>query len=264
MKDLVSIRMLACLAMGALLAFPALAVDWQNLDEEHYLGGRKCSVGYLQGKVTLVCPNVTLANRMEEVWTSFKMKPFVLIGAYEKAPKTASYPVYRGVTIPDKAGESPLYVVDGTGKVSYYGSDERRATEVVVMLLTDMASPKSDAQWRKFLDYEFATLPGHASLRYAEYKKKFPEAAKDYVPKFAEIAKIPDLKKLADLVKFAKSVKDLRAIDPKKARMVKSRLAGKIDEAVKKFAPLKESENPLVVQEAKNALADLAWARAAL
>lgn len=264
MKGLDSMRMLVCLALDVLLACPAFAVDWQNLDEEHYLGGRKCSAGYLLGKVTLVCQDVSLANRMEDVWTSFKMKPFVLIGAYPKAPKNVSHPVYKGVTIPGKAAESPLYVVDATNQVRYQGSDERRATEIVVTLLTDMESPKSEAQWRKFLDYEFATLPGHAYLRFAEYKKKFPEAAKEYSPKFAEIAKIPDLKKLADLVKFAKSVKDLRAIDPKKARMVKSRLAGKIDDAVKKFEPLKESENPLVVQEAKNALADLAWARAAL
>ena len=37
-----------------------------------------------------------------------------------------------------------------------------------------------------------------------------------------------------------------------------------IESAVEKFSSLKESENPHVAQEAKNALADLAWAKAAL
>ena len=39
---------------AALAAATALAVDWRNLDEEHHLGGRKTSKGYLRGKVVLV------------------------------------------------------------------------------------------------------------------------------------------------------------------------------------------------------------------
>ena len=29
-------------------------VEWRNIDQEHYLAGRKASEGYLQGKVVLV------------------------------------------------------------------------------------------------------------------------------------------------------------------------------------------------------------------
>lgn len=253
-----------CLSLAVLFGATAFAVEWRNLDEEHYLCGRKCSVGYLTGKVALVCREASLAARMEEVWTGFKTKPFVLIGAYPAKQRNVSYPVYSGVSLTEKTAESPIFVVDATSRVRYHGSDERRATEVVVTLLTDMESPKSEDQWRQFLDYEFANLPGRAYLRYAAYKKKFPAGAKDYSERFSALAKTPDIAKLVELVRFAKGVKDLRAIDPKKARLVKSRLAGKIDDAVRKFAPLKDSENPLVVQEAKNALADLAWARAAL
>ena len=34
---------------AALVAFGAQAVEWKNVDADHYLGGRKASEGYLQG-----------------------------------------------------------------------------------------------------------------------------------------------------------------------------------------------------------------------
>ena len=239
------------------------AAEWLNIDEDHYLGGRKCSPGYLLNKVTLVSTDVTMFPRMEEIWTSFKTKQFVLIGSYAKAPKNVSFPVYREASLKG-AAESPVYVVDETGRVRYRGQDERKATETIVMLLTDMDAPKNETQWKMLLDYEFEFLPGQAYLRYRDYKKKLPASAKAYEGKYAELIKIKDIKKLAELVEFAKKAKDHRAFDPKKAKLQKSRLLGKINEVIAKYASLKESENPLVVQEAKNALADLAWAKAGL
>jgi len=250
-----------CAASFALLAS---AVEWKNLDDDHYVSGRKCSAGYLTGKVVLVCKAKPLVQRLEEIWTSFKMKPFVLLGSYSRKPKNTSYPVYKDVALEGKTPDVPIFVVDGTGRIRYMGADERRATELVVTCLTDMESPKSEEQWRQFLDFEFASLPGRAYLRYQDFKQKFPAGAKDYAAKFGELSKMPDVKKLSDLVRFAKEVKDLRAINPKKAKTVKPKLKEKIELAEKAFAPLKESANPLVVQEAKNALADLAWAKAVL
>ncbi len=255
--------LLALLAATA-AAVATAAVEWVNIDEDHYVAGRKCSPGYLKGKVVLVCREKSLCRRMEEIWTNFKTKPFVLLGDYEKAPKDVSHPVYRGVALSQKSPDHPLYIVDSTEKVRYRGSDERRATELVVTFLTDMEAPKSEEQWRLFLDYELASLPGHAYIRFQDYKKRFPSGAKDYAARFADLSKTPKIKKLVELVRFAKSVKDLRAVDPKKSRQVKSRLSGRISDAFSKFADLKEAESPLVVQEAKNALADLAWAKAGL
>lgn len=239
-------------------------VDWVNIDEDHYVAGRKCSSGYLRGKVVMVCRDASLAGRMEEVWSSFKTKPFVLIGSFDKAEKGLSYPVYSSAAPAENAPKKPIYVVDVLGRVRYFGDDERRATEAVVTLLTDLEAPKSEAQARQFLDYELENLPGQAYNRYLDFKKTYPMAAKDYADKVAALTKIPDVKKLAELVKLSKTLKDFQKVDPKKARTMKPKIEAKIKELLSKYAPLKESANPLVVQEAKNALADLAWAKAGL
>ncbi len=257
-------RATAALLAALLLPCALLAGSWSNLDEAHYVAGRQCSDGYLVGKVVLVCQDVSLSRRMEEIWTSFKTKPFVLLGTFPRAPKAVSFPVYRGAAYSEKETTKPLYLVDALGKVRYLGADERRATELLVTFLTDLESPKGEEQWREFLEFELENLPGHAYVRYLDFKKKFPQEAKAYERRFADLAKIPDVKKLVELVRLAKTVKDCRAIDPKKERLVKSRLAGRIKDALAKYAFLKDAENPLVVQEAKNALAELAWAKATL
>ena len=244
----------------ALAAVASPAVGWRNIDAAHHLGGRRCSAGYLKGKVTLVCRDKELAARMEELWDSFKAKPFVLIGSYDELPKDVSYPVYRDVDVTERVITEPLFIVDATQKVRFRGKNDRRATESLVTLITDMDMPKTEKQWRKFLDYEFAELPGRAVLRYGDCKKAFPDVAKEYEAAYGELLKIPDIQKQADLVRFARGVRDLRAIRPEKKPVLK----GMIESAVEKFSSLKESENPHVAQEAKNALADLAWAKAAL
>ena len=258
------VRFLSLALAAALLPRVAAAGDWSNLDEAHYVAGRQCSAGYLVGKVVLVCRDVKLSKRMEEIWASFKTKPFVLLGTFPKAPKFVSFPVYAGAAYSEAATSKPLFLVDARGKVRYLGADEHRATELLVTFLTDLESPTSEEEWVAFLDFEFDHLPGHAYIRYLDFKKKFPQSAKAHERRFAELAKTPDIKKLAELVRFAKSVKDCRELDPKKAKAVKSRLVAKIKEVSAKSAALKESENPLVVREAKNALAELAWAKATL
>ena len=92
----------------------AQAVEWRNVDAEHHLGGRKASNGYLQGKVVLVdrwgakCPPCrALLPRVEDLWKSFKQKPFVVLGGHCKGWGSAeevkalveknklTYPVYE-------------------------------------------------------------------------------------------------------------------------------------------------------------------------
>lgn len=240
------------------------AVEWKNVDEGHYVAGRRCSEGYLQGKVVLVSRNPKMAQRMESVWASFKTKQFVLLGSYASADGGVTFPVYESAGLAERAPATQLYVVDETGRVRYLGSDDRAATEALVMALTDMDSPKNVEQWKTFLDHELTELPGRAYVRYLEFKKKFPAEAREYSVKFSELEKVENVKKLAELVKFAKAAKDMKEFDPKKDKMRKKFFEKKVREAIAKYTFLKESSDQRVVQEAKNALADLKWTLAVL
>ena len=260
------------------------AVEWKNVDAEHYLGGRKASAGYLQGKVVLVdrwgakCPPCrALLPRVEELWQSFKAKPFVILGGHCEGWGNAdavkklirenklSYPVYEGAGLKDgepKFDAIPyLYVVDETGKVVYRGHSDRDATEAIVAALTDMEAPKDATQWKRFLDYELENLPCRASLRLAEFRKKFPKEAKEYAAKEKELKAIPNLQKAAELIAFAKKAKDPPAFGPKdKAK--KDKYQKLVKDVISKCEAFKEHPDPRVAQEAKNALADLKWTQA--
>lgn len=258
-------RLASAFAAALMSAACAMAsVSWENVDEGHYIAGRRCSEGYLQGKVVLVSRDPKMAQRMEEIWTSFKTKPFVLIGAYHMAPQNVTFPVYSFAKLAEDEPEKPLYVVDETGAVRYRGNDDRMATETVVSALTDMESPKTAGHWMMFLDYELTELPGRAYLRFLEFKKKFPKEAKEYSVKFSELEKVENVKKLAELVKFAKSAKDMQILDPKRDRNRRILLQKRIKDAISKYSFLKESADRRVMQEAKNALADLKWTLATL
>lgn len=272
--------------LSVLVAVSALAVDWRNLDEEHHLAGRKTSEGYLRGKVVLVdrwgvnCPPCRrMLPRMEEIWQSFKTKPFVVLGGHcagwgdaagvkaLAAEHGLTYPIYEdaGLAVLEPRFDAIpfLYVVDETGKIVYKGHDERAATQAIVMALTDMESPRDVAQWKRFLDFEVECLPGKAYLRLAEFKKKFPAEAKAYAAKEREIRAIPDVRKLAELVDFARKAKDMRKFGEKQQGQ-RRRYEQLVRDALSsaKYKPLLESANPFVVQEAKNAFADLKWTAA--
>ena len=261
------------------------AVQWRNVDQGSYLAGRKASEGYLQGKVVLVdrwglgCPPCRkLLPRVEEIWKSFRTKPFVVLGGHcsgwgdaEGVRKLAkdlglTYSIYEDAGL--AVGEPPfnaipfLYVVDETGLVVYRGHDERNATQAIVTALTDLESPKNLDQWRRFLDFELENLPGRALLRLEEFKKKFPKEAKEYAAKERELLAVPDVKKLSDLVAFAKKAKDMRDFGRNKAKRIQYEKKVKEVLGSKKYDSLFESSDPRVVQEAKNSMADLKWTAA--
>ena len=264
------------------LSAPA-AVAWRNLDAAHALGGRKASAGYLQGKVVLVArwnaddpAGRKLTERLEEIWQSFKNKQFVLLGAptgcgaageaqCAAAWEGVSFPLYADAGLDagePHSGQLPLiYVVDETGRVVYLGRDERVATQAVVTALTDMEAPKSLKQWRRFLDFELANLPAHACNRIGEFKRKFPQEAKAYAGQEQALARIPDVKKVAELVAFAKRAKDAPAFGPSDGRK-REKFQDCVRSVLRKSAPLKETSDARLVQEAKNALADLVWVEA--
>ena len=268
----------------AFAAAGAQAVEWKNVDADHHLGGRKASAGYLQGKVVLVdrwgahCPPCrALLSRVEDIWQSFKTKPFVVLGGHCKGWGTAdevaelitehklTYSVYEDAglaTGEPKFDAIPfLYVVDETGKVVYSGRDERNATQTIVTALTDMESPKNLEQWKRFLDYELEHLPCRGYLRLRDFRKKFPKEVKEYESKAKGLLAIKDLKKVADLVEFAMTAKDPPVFGPKdKAK--KAKYEKLVNDVVSKGEAFKFHSDPRVAQEAKNALADLKWTQA--
>ena len=262
------------------------AVRWSNVDAAHYLAGRKASEGYLVGKVVLVnrwgakspaCR--AMLPQVEQIWQSFKTKPFVVLGGHCEGrgaaeevrrivdEKGLTYPIYEGARLSE--GEPPfdglpfLYVVDETGLVVYRGRNERIATQAVVTALTDMEAPRNLRQWRRFLDYELEALPGRAYLRLEEFRKKFPSEAREYAEAGRKLEKTLDIKKLVELVRFSRQAKDMREFTDRQ-KDKKKKFARMLESAISKYAPLKESEDPRVAQEAKNAIADLQWTQAAL
>ena len=121
----------------SLLLFSVQAAEWKNVDVAHHLGGRKASVGYLQGKVVLVVQwdakdagSQELLQRFEELWGSFKTKELVVLGGpvgggavVKTALEKVSFPVYDGAGLalgePPHEGLPFIYVVDETGKLVY-------------------------------------------------------------------------------------------------------------------------------------------------
>lgn len=241
------------------------------------------SEGYLRGKVVLVSrwgadtPQCrALLPRLEEIWQAYKSKPFVLLGGHCKGCGTSdeakalvekhklSYPVYEdaGLAANEPQYDVPfLYVVDETGRVRYKGRDERLATERLVVMLTDMEVPKDAKEWKRYLDFEVKTLPGRGFMRLTEFRKKYPEEAKAYDEDYKRLKADADVQKLAKLVTFAKMARDF---DPKNKKQAWKVTKSKIEMTIAAYEPLKESANPLVAQEAKNALADLKWASAGM
>lgn len=267
----------------SILTIPlVLAATWVNLAPTNRLGGRMVSEGYLRGKTVLVdCRDygkrecVEPAKALEEVWQSLKTKPFAVVGSHrgesdaERIGKIVgklnlSYAVYDHA---DRQGENAIemeegryYVFDVTGKFLYGGKDLQQARGVAASAIMGAAYPQNPKQWRHILDYETQWLPGKAYLHLTEFREKFPAEAAAYDEKWEAYSASDEIKRLAKLEKLARAAKDY---DPKVAGAKKIAPA-QIEKAIGKFEDLKQSEDPVVVQEAKNCLADLKWAAAAL
>lgn len=274
-------RMVTLIAFFVGVVGSASAVEWRNLDASHRIGGRVTSERYLIGKVALIyswssenSDSVAGLGRMKDVWAAFKTKPFVLIGSHRGDGKVSdavkskveklkiSFPVYESAECTAAVSENmrlPLYtVVNPLGNVIYNGFDDRRATEVAVIAMSEYDSPSSDVQWEQFFNYETRFLPGAACLRWQYAKKSNPKLAKKHEELYKKVYAETDVKKLVELVGISRKYKDYA---PKNS-MDRKRLPGRIEEALRKYDSLKNSEHPLVAREAKNSLADLKWALA--
>ena len=138
---------------------------WVNLDDEHHYSGPKLTEKDLEGKVVIVdnwgvnCPPCrALLPRMQELWTHFDQKKFVLVGSHcqGRAPEKVqelvaenklTFPIYERFGLAEGAPSFNaipfLYVVNHRGRVVYSGHDEREATEALVTAIADVGQPIS-------------------------------------------------------------------------------------------------------------------------
>ena len=156
------------LACAALVPAVLHAGIWANLDDDHHYSGPKLTEKDLEGKAVLVdcwgvkCPPCrALLPRMQELWTHFDQKKFVLVGSHcqGRQPEAVkelvdqnklTYPIYERFGLAEGAPEFRaipfLYVVNHRGRVVYSGHDEREATEALVTAIGDIGMPISLVQ----------------------------------------------------------------------------------------------------------------------
>ena len=286
----IKIAVCACAAVFFAAVLPAAPeikpVEWENVDPAHYLAGRMASAGYLRGKV--VCldyrdygdkSGVDAMRRLEEVWQTFKMKPFVLIGSHrgtagaEKIKRIAeglklTFPIYKEADIvrteeqkkTDPVHIGFMYIIGGTGRILYCGTDDRRASGVIASALISMRSPTTVKQWKHYIDHDIKVLPGKAYVEIEEFRKTHPKEAAAYDEVWAKFNEDSDIRRVAKLERIAQQAKDY---DFKDANAKRLNLE-KVEKAIELSADLKKSENPFVAQEAKNCIADLTWTAAML
>jgi len=253
---------------------------WRNLDEKHHFGGRQASAGYLRGKVVLVdCCDYTKpecvdrVKILKDIWNAYKTKQFVIIGSHRgkhlpvKVARVCdglgiTYPVYEDAGVPDdrKDGESFFYLIDANGKIRTCANELGKVQATVGSTIMAARVPSSVKKWREVLDYEVRYLPGRAYNHLKDFRKKHPLDADEYAAFEEKAAESKEIRDLAALEEYAREAKDCDYGD----RKAKKPSVGKLEGVLKKYSKLKDSEDPIVVQEAKNCLAEITWAIAAL
>ena len=150
---------------------PKPAVDlskpWKGLEPENWYCGKKLTEKSLEGKIVMVYvfsesseDSVALLPRIENVWSAYKSKPFVVIGSHRggKSAKVANlikkskvtFPVYEDAgrtKEPSAGGRYPIvYVVDDSGQMIYRGRSDLEATEAVVTAIPDGGKRRKGAR----------------------------------------------------------------------------------------------------------------------
>lgn len=252
------------------------------------------SCGYLKGKVVLLDvrdysenAEAALMKQIQDVWTAYKSKRFVALGSHvgSSGSKEAAgnlikslhltYSIYSGVAVKNDEGavedlQRGVYVFDSTGKRLYFGKDPRQAMGIVGSAIFAESIPSSTADWKAVLDYEIANLPGQAYLRIRDLKnhkdvlkklsKEYPDDVKRYAATWRGYGENSEVKKLAKLVETTRLIKDR----DKNSRASKRLSAATLENLIRQYSVLTQSENPLIAQEAKNSLADLKFVKAEL
>lgn len=260
--------------IASLLA--AAAIGWSGVSPENHLGGRPASPGYLQGKVILLdCRDYAVATndtiRLEQLWRTFKAKPFVVVGSHLGSSAAAarsaiarfgvSYPVYAGARLAAKDYEPVdgyYTVVNASGLVVVKTRDLHRAEAAVVTAIANDASPGTVKLMRRYLDYELAVLPGKAYNRLKDFRRRFPREAAAYDAEWDRLDSNDEACRLARLEDVVRQVRD--SDERRRGAFTKAKVA----ELIAAYEDLRKSKDPLVMQEAKNCIAELKWAAASL
>ena len=280
--------------IAAMVAGAGFGVEWMNVVPDSRVGGRMASCGYLKGKVVLLDvrdysenAEAALMKQIQDVWTAYKSKRFVALGSHvgSSGSKEAAgnlikslhltYSIYSEVAVKNDEGavedlQRGVYVFDSTGKRLYFGKDPRQAMGIVGSAIFAESIPSSTADWKAVLDYEIANLPGQAYLRIRDLKnhkdvlkklsKEYPDDVKRYAATWREYGGNSEVKKLAKLVETTRLIKDR----DKNSRASKRLSAATLENLIRQYSVLTQSENPLIAQEAKNSLADLKFVKAEL
>ena len=279
--------------ISVFLAFCApllMAHEWTGIEPAAHIGGRMASCGYMRGKVVLLdCRDYSApvgldVQELQKIWESYKSKSFVLLGVHilagaggdaERNVKSSiiTYPVYSGVGLKDSDGNAVvlkrgIHVFDMTGRRLYFGEYPRQAQGALGPAIFSVRIPSSAKQWKEILDYEIAYLPGSAYLRIKDLRTRkdvlkalaaeYPDAVKEYARVWKEYLESSEIRKLAKLVEMTRLVKDR----DKTSRTSRRISASQISSLAARYEALKKSDNPLVVQEAKNSFAELEFAKA--
>ncbi len=149
-------KMILVLAL-LLTSHSLLAVAWRGLTDDNHYSGPKLTEADLRGKVVLVemwgvyCPPCRASlPQIEQIWRSFKSKPFMLIGSHRQGHRPdevkqlveehkLTYPIYGVAGLAENEPRTRaipfLYVVNHRGKVVYSGHGIPEAIEAVVNAL---------------------------------------------------------------------------------------------------------------------------------
>lgn len=137
--------------------------EWKGLESANWYCGKKLTEKSFAGKIVMVyefslseADSVALLPRLEQLWSAYKTKPFLLLGSHRggksaqvaKLVKKArlTFPVYEEagrVKEPPAGGRYPLvYVENDAGKIIYRGRSELEATEAFIDALPSVGSTK--------------------------------------------------------------------------------------------------------------------------
>ena len=137
---------------------------WTGLGDGAHVSGPVLSEDDLDGKVVLV--DTTFIPRIQEIWSSFKGKPFMTVGSVRvsgKIPSGITYPVYKKFGLAERDPGTKMFVVNDRGRVVYAGSSDRDATEALVTALGQVGMPVSltgTVGLRKFKSMEKSLVLG--------------------------------------------------------------------------------------------------------
>ena len=148
-------KLILTAAMAACCCGSLHAGLWQGLDEANWYSGAKLTDADLANKVVLVYSfsgDDEMMPRIQQLWASFKTKPFVILASHKGGKDAAAVnaivakhkltmPVYEGAGYALDAPASTLYVVSHRGLVVWSGSEDRDATDAFVTAIGDVGRP---------------------------------------------------------------------------------------------------------------------------